>query len=345
MSERSGFSAGIVGIGGYLPEEVVTNDMLAARLDTSHEWILARTGIVERRKAADSQATSGLAIEAGLRALRSAGNPEVQALILATTTPDYRCPATAPYVASQLGLGKIPAFDIGAVCSGFIYAMSVATAFVNSNQFDTVLVVAAEKFSTLIDGDDRNTACLFGDGAGAVVVGKVPSGAPGEILATSIKSDGTLENLIKVKGGGSKYPFMPSDAVPMVRSDYFLSMLGQDVFSAAVTSMFSSVNEILSMAGWERDEIDWLIGHQANRRILNVVCKSLDILPDKAPIHLDEAGNTAGASIPLALAAKNHQFKRGDRMVLTAFGAGATWGAMAMTWPEIPAIEFPSARS
>jgi 3-oxoacyl-[acyl-carrier-protein] synthase-3 len=339
MIERETFSAGIVGIGGYLPQEVVTNEMLAARLDTSQEWIQTRTGIVERRKAANSEATSDLAIEAGLRALRSAGNPKVQALVLATTTPDHRCPATAPRVASQLGLGQIPAFDISAVCSGFIYAMSVAVAFVNSNQFETVLVVAAEKFTTLVDNDDRNTACLFGDGAGAVVVSKVPFGSHGQILATSIKSDGALENLIKVNGGGSKYPFTPTNNASLLRSDYYLSMLGQEVFSAAVTSMSSSVNDILSIVGWHREEVNWLVGHQANKRILNLLCKSLEIPPDKACIHLDQAGNTAGASIPLALVAKCGQFKKGDKMILTSFGGGATWGALAMTWSDTPIIE------
>ncbi|MFM0741926.1 ketoacyl-ACP synthase III [Paraburkholderia xenovorans] len=335
------FSAGITGVGGYLPEGVVTNQMLASRLDTDHDWITSRTGILERRIADESQSTSDLAVEAGSRALRSAANPEVQALVLATTTPDFRCPATAPYVAARMGLGKIPAFDVSAVCSGFLYATSVAVAYVNSGHFDSVLVIAAEKFSTLIDPNDRNTACLFGDGAGSVVISKVPVGTGGQILAHAIHSDGELESLIKVKGGGSRYPLSPHETVNRPRSDYFLGMQGREVFAAATASMSASVSDIISTAGWELDDLDWLIAHQANRRILNLVCKSLDIPPEKACVHLDEVGNTAGASIPLLLAAKSRQFKPGDKLVLTSFGAGATWGALAMTWPALGTIEAP----
>jgi 3-oxoacyl-[acyl-carrier-protein] synthase-3 len=338
VNASSTHTAGIVGIGGYLPEIVVTNHMLAERLDTSHEWILSRTGIQERRIADAAQSTADLAIEAGLRTLRSAGKRSIDALVLATTTPDHRCPATAPVVASQLGLGQIPAFDVSAVCSGFIYALSVAAAFVNAGQFENVLVIAAEKFSSLIDQEDRNTACLFGDGAGAVVVSRVARGQPGEILASKLKSDGALEGLIKIKAGGCKHPFMPGVEHP--RADHFLTMQGQEVFTAAATSMTSSVIEILDTVGWTRQDVDWLVGHQANRRILNMVCKSLELPAEKACIHLDEVGNTAGASIPLALAAKGKQFGRGDRMVLTSFGAGATWGAVAMTWPDIDIFEF-----
>lgn len=340
LFEASGTRAGITGVGGYLPEEVVTNAMLAARLDTTDEWIRARTGIIERRRATPSQATSDLAVEAGRRALSSAGNPPVQALVLATTTPDHRCPATAPYVAARLGLGQIPAFDVSAVCSGFLYAMSVATAFVNSGQFGSVLVVAAEKFTTLIDQEDRNTACLFGDGAGAVVVGAVPRGSPGEILASTLGSDGTREHFIKINAGGSRSPGVPGGDPTQARSDHFLAMLGQDVFASAVTAMSSSVADILGAVGWQRADVDWLVGHQANRRILDVVCKSLGIPIERACVHLDQVGNTAGASIPLALAAKSKQFDIGDKLVLTAFGAGATWGALAMTWPDVASIDL-----
>lgn len=337
-------AAGIVGLGGYLPELVVTNAMLSSRLDTSDEWILSRTGIAERRVAAEGQSTSDLAIEAGLRALRSAGRRPVQALVLATTTPDFRCPATGPYVASQLGLGQIPAFDVSAVCSGFIYAMSVAVAFVRSGQYESVLVVAAEKFSTLIDPDDRNTACLFGDGAGAVVVSRVPAGSPGEILSVGLQSDGRLEGLIKIEAGGSRHPIWPDQLSVLQREALFLRMQGQDVFTAAVTSMASAVTDILQSVGWSLDDVNWLVGHQANKRILNLLSKSLGLPPEKACVHLDEAGNTAGASIPLALTAKSGQFQTGDRMVLTSFGAGATWGALAMTWPEMPVVELTHAR-
>lgn len=336
---RAPYAAGIVGLGGYLPEQLVTNDMLAARLDTSTDWILSRTGIAERRMALPEQATSNLAVEAACRALRSAGNRPVQALVLATTTPDFRCPATAPTVAAALGLGLIPAFDVSAVCSGFLYALSVATAFVRSGQYESVLVVAAEKFSSLIDPQDRNTACLFGDGAGAVIVARVPAGCPGEIRAVSLASDGRLEGLIKIKAGGSRDPLGPEPASARPRADLFLGMQGQEVFNAAVTSMAASVNNILGTVGWSCSDLDWLVGHQANLRILNLLCKTLGLPAQKACVHLDAAGNTAAASIPLAMAAKCAQFQPGQRMVLTSFGAGATWGALAMTWPELPTVE------
>lgn len=241
--------------------------------------------------------------------------------------------------AAALGLGLIPAFDASAVCSGFLYALSVATAFVRSGQYESVLVVAAEKFSSLIDPQDRNTACLFGDGAGAVIVARVPAGCPGEIRAVSLASDGRLEGLIKINAGGSRDPLGPEPASARPRADLFLGMQGQEVFNAAVTSTAASVNNILGTVGWSCSDLDWLVGHQANLRILNLLCKTLGLPAQKACVHLDAAGNTAAASIPLAMAAKCAQFQPGPRMVLTSCGAGATWGALAMIWPELPTVE------
>lgn len=326
-------AAGVLGLGAYLPDQVVTNAMLSERLDTSDAWIVSRTGIAERRIAREDEPTSELAARAARRALVSAGMTQVDALILATTTPDHRCPATAPAVATLLGLGNIPAFDVAAVCSGFLYALSIASSFIRSNQYRTVLVVAAEKFSSLIDPRDRNTAVIFGDGAGAMILGRVAPGSDGEITVSILKSDGALRDLIMVRNGGSKYPFDPQDGQGEVGR--FFAMQGKEVFAAAVTAMSSVVREALAQTGWHTQDVHWFVGHQANKRILGLLGKSLDIPDEKVCLHLDRVGNTAAASIPLALTAAAPQFRPGDRLVLTAFGGGATWGAVTMTWPDI----------
>lgn len=324
-------AAVLQGLGGYVPTSEVTNFDLEDRLDTSDEWIRTRTGIRTRRLAGKDEATSDMATEAGRRALESAGNPDIDLVILATTTPDHPCPATAPAVANRLGLGTAAAFDLAAVCSGFIYALAQANAAVLSGQHQSVLVIGADTFSAIINPQDRNTAIIFGDGAGAVVVGAGSEGQPGQLSAFDLHSDGSCQDLIKVNAGGSRMPVHSGTG----DADRYFAMQGKEVFVQAVTSMAESSRTVLEKSNWQPEDVDWLIAHQANQRILNRVAGVLGIAPERAVIHLDRVGNTSAASIPLALADHARRFSQGERLLLTAFGGGTTWGAATLTWPDI----------
>ncbi|MDT7581462.1 MAG: 3-oxoacyl-[acyl-carrier-protein] synthase [Pseudonocardiales bacterium] len=310
----------IAGIGHALPATIVTNDELAARLDTTDEWIRTRSGIRQRHIAPPEVSTADLAVEAGAAALRSAGVDTVDLVILATSTPDRPCPASAPGVMSRLGLGRVPAFDLNAVCSGFLYGLSTSVGMLASGQFGTVLLIAVDTFSRLIDDDDRATAFLFGDGAGAVVLRRGGRDEHGAVLDVSIGSDGTQEELIIVPD----------------RKSYF-TMQGQTVYREAVASMAEASARAMAAVGWGVEDVDWFVGHQANQRILDAVAKRLGVAADRVVSNLATVGNTAAASIPLALseAAAEGRFQPGDRMVLAAFGGGATWGSAALTWPDL----------
>jgi 3-oxoacyl-[acyl-carrier-protein] synthase-3 len=310
----------IAGIGHALPTAVVTNHDLAARLDTTDEWIRTRSGIQQRYIAPPGTGTADLAVEAGAHALKSAGVDAVDLVVLATSTADRACPATAPGVMSRLGLGRIPAFDMDAVCSGFLYGLATSAAMLTSGQFGTVLLIAADTFSRLIDNDDRATAFLFGDGAGAVVLRRGEPGEQGAVLGVSIGSDGTQEDLITVPA-----------------SQPYFTMQGQTVYREAVVGMAESASRAMADVGWTVDDVDWFVGHQANQRILDAVAKRVGIAPDRAISNVARVGNTAAASIPLALseAASEGRLRPGDRVVLAAFGGGATWGAATLTWPAL----------
>lgn len=330
----------VTGLGGFVPPEIVTNDDLSSRLDTSDEWIRSRTGIGSRRIVAEGTSTGDIAVIAGMRALRSAGFPDVDQVILATTTPDHPCPATAPSVAKRLGLGTVSAFDISAVCSGFIYAMEQASAAILSGQRRSVLVIGADTFSSIVDPSDRTTAILFGDGAGAVLLAAGAEGQPGEVSAFETRSDGSDRELILVRAGGSR---MPRDGETLDEDRRF-SMQGKKVFVKAVRSMVESSRSVLSDVGWSPEDVDWLVAHQANGRILASVAGALGIAAERAVVHLDRVGNTSAASIPLALADNAPRMKERDNVLLTAFGGGSTWGAAALTWPDIPVIDPQSPR-
>lgn len=321
----------MLGVGGYLPPRAVTNLDLEKQLDTSDEWIRTRTGITSRRFVDPGVATSDLATEAGRRALDSAGTNDVDLVILATSTPDHPCPATAPTVAAQLGLGTVAAFDLAAVCAGFVYALSQASAAILSGQHRSVLVIGADTFSTIIDPEDRSTAIIFGDGAGAVLLGAGGADALGQFSSFDLHSDGRHHELIQIQGGGSRLPAsMVSNG-----SDRFLRMQGKEVFVEAVTAMTQSSRKVLERTGWQPDDIDWLVAHQANQRILNRVASAIGIPKERAVIHLDRVGNTSAASIPLALAAHASNLKVSDKLLLTAFGGGTTWGSATLSWPDI----------
>ena len=310
----------ILGVGASLPGRVVTNDDLAARLDTSDEWIRSRTGIGARRWAEPGTSTSDLAVDAGARALRSAGTSAVDAVIVATTTPDRSCPAIAPDVAARLGMIGVPAHDVAAVCTGFLYGLANAVGLIASGAARTVLLIAAETFSTILDPDDRGTAVIFGDGAGAVVVGE--GEGEGAIGPCVLGSDGTGADLIQVPAG-----------------ERYFRMSGKEVFRHAVERMADVALDALARTGLGPDDVDHLAPHQANRRICDAVARRLGLDGAKVLADLDAVGNTAAASIPVLLAdaAAAGRLKPGDRVLAVAFGGGLTWGAATLVWPDATA--------
>ncbi|OIV37886.1 3-oxoacyl-ACP synthase [Mangrovactinospora gilvigrisea] len=335
-------AAVVAAVAGHLPPHVVTNHELAQRFDTTEEWIRTRTGIVQRHHVRAGTATSDLAAEAGRRALASAGEDHADVVIVATTTPDRPCPATAPTVASKLGLTGVAAYDIAAVCTGFLYALQAGASAVAAGAARRALVIGAETFSTLLDPSDRTTGVIFGDGAGAVLLRAGARGEAGAIEAVHLGSDGTLADLITVRAGGSEQRAHPDDEA---HADPYFRMDGRPVFMAAVRRMTESAHTVLRRTGWAVDDLDHLVGHQANIRILHAVAERLGLPPERALVNLDRVGNTAAASIPLALAhgRRERRLGTGDRVLLTAFGGGATWGAAALTWPDLPDLQHPPA--
>jgi 3-oxoacyl-[acyl-carrier-protein] synthase-3 len=324
----------LCGIGAWTPPDVVTNDQLASVLDTSDEWIKKRTGIHQRHVASPGMATSELAVEAGQRALKSAGMETVDALILATTTPDRPCPATAPDVAARLGLGMIPAFDIAAVCTGFIYALANGAGLIAAGISDQVLVIGAEVFTSLLNPRDRATRAIFGDGAGAVVLRAGESTESGALGPFTLGSDGRGADLVMIPAGGSRAPYRGDG--PDESERYFI-MRGQPVYRQAVETMARSSKRALELAEWPVSAMDWLVCHQANQRILKAVAGRLGISEDRCLINIDRVGNTSAASIPLALAdgVESGALRAGHRVVLTGFGGGLTWGSTSLRWPEV----------
>jgi 3-oxoacyl-[acyl-carrier-protein] synthase III len=323
----------LCGLGSWAPPDVVTNDDLAAVLDTSDEWIRSKTGVVRRHIAVSGTPTSELAVEAGRRALKSAGTDAVDALILATTTPDRRCPATAPEVASRLGLGTIAAFDVSAVCAGFIYALANAAGLIAAGIADQVLVIGADVFSGILNPHDRTTRVIFGDGAGAMVLRAGNAGELGAIGPFTLGSDGCGADLIMIPAGGSRMPYeMAGD-----ESERYFVMQGQSVYRQAVESMVRSTTRVMTLAQWPVSSIDWLACHQANLRIVDAVARRLGIPAERCLVNIDQVGNTAAASIPMVLAhgAECGALRPGDRVVLTGFGGGLAWGSTLLRWPEI----------
>ena len=318
----------IVGCGSYLPERVITNDEMAQLVDTSDEWITARTGIKFRHIAAEGEKTSDLALRASTSALAAADMSvdELDMIVLATATPDETFPATATVVQAELGMTHGFAFDIQAVCSGFVYAMAVADNFLRAGQARTALIIGAETFSRILDWSDRGTCVLFGDGAGAVVLkSEMGSGNVEDrgILSTRLHSDGRKHDMLYVDGGPSS-----------TQSTGHLRMLGKEVFRHAVTNLSSVVQETLEDAGLDVGDIDWLVPHQANKRILDSTAKKLKLSPDRVVITVQDHANTSAASVPLALdqATTDGRIKTGDLVLMEAMGGGFTWGACLARW-------------
>ncbi|MFE4540001.1 beta-ketoacyl-ACP synthase III [Streptomyces scopuliridis] len=326
----------VAGVGGWVPPNVVTNDDLCARLDTSDEWIRTRTGISTRHVISPGMATSDLAVEAARRALASAGDPEIGAVVLATTTPDRLCPATAPDVAARLGLVGVPAFDISAVCAGFLYGLATAAGLIAHGTARQVLLIGADAFTTLIDAKDRSTAVIFADGAGAVVLRAGQAGELGAVGPVVLGSDGRFADLIEVPAGGSRQRSRNGSYEP---GDEFFRMAGRDTFRQAVKWMSTASRHAVEAAGWRLEDIDRFAAHQANARILKAVADELAVPAGRRLSNISRVGNTGAASIPLLLAqaAEDGGLVEGHRILLTAFGGGLSWGAATLTWPRLPA--------
>jgi 3-oxoacyl-[acyl-carrier-protein] synthase III len=325
-----GKTAVLAGLGTTVPPRVVTNEELSQHLDTSDEWIRTRTGIVQRHVAGPDVATADLAAEAGARALKSAGGDPVDAVVLATTTPDRMCPSTAPEVAARLDMAGIAAFDIAAVCSGFVYGLAAGSGLIAGGIAGRVLVIGAEAINRFMDPADRSTAVIFGDGAGAAVLEAGDPDQPGALGPFDLGSDGSVADLLAVDAGGSRLPAW-TPGIPATA--HYLRMDGREIYRHAVARMTASSKKVLAAAGWKVDEVDRLVAHQANVRILEAVGNRLGIAPDRWHVNIDRYGNTSAASIPLALA--DAGLSEGDRVLLTAFGGGLTWGSALLSWPDI----------
>lgn len=314
----------VAGVGSYLPSRVMTNDDISKIVETTDEWIVERTGIHQRHIAADGELTSHLALAAARAAIADAGIDvqEIDTIILATTTPDNTFPATATTVQAELGLYHGAAFDVQAVCSGFVYALTIADTFIKTGQSKTALVIGAETFSRLLDWTDRTTCVLFGDGAGAVIVrGEAGEGTNADrgILTAHLHSDGRYKEKLYVDGGPSS-----------TQSTGHVRMEGREVFRHAVVNIAEAISESLEATGLKADDIDWFVPHQANKRILDGTAKRIGLPPEKVVMTVGEQGNTSAASVPLALdkAVKDGRIKKNDLVLLEAMGGGFTWGSL-----------------
>ena len=316
------------GVGSHLPERLVTNHDLASTVETSHDWIVQRTGIEQRYIAADHETTSYLGIKAAQAALDDAGlAPEdIDLVIVGTSTPDFTFPSTATVIQQGLGIHQGAAFDVQAVCTGFVYAVSVADKFLASGAHRRALVIGAETFSRILDWEDRTTCVLFGDGAGAIVLEAQESEGTSQdrgVLTSHLRSDGRHREKLFVNGGPGS-----------TRTTGVLRMEGKEVFRFAVGSVIDVVRDAFAATGTTPDDLDWFVPHQANRRIITASAEKLGIAPEKVVITVDRHGNTSAASIPLALdaAVKDGRIKRGDLVMIEAIGGGFTWGSALIRW-------------
>ncbi len=313
----------IAGTGSYLPEKILTNADLEKMVDTTDEWIVSRSGIRERHIAAEGQTTSDLAYEASLKALEAAGitADEIEMIIVGTTTPDIVFPSTACLLQDKLGIGGCAAFDVNAACSGFIFALSIADQYIKSGAVKNVLVVGSETLTRLVDWTDRATSVLFGDGAGAVVL---KADTEAGVLSTHLHSDGRKKELLICPVGPSK-----GFDMDLPNAGVKIYMAGSEVFKHAVKALDSVVDETLSANGLSKSDLDWLIPHQANLRIIEATAKRLEMSMDNVIITVDKTGNTSSGSVPIALdlAVRSGKIQRGQLMLLEAFGGGFTWGS------------------
>src|SRR5438270_3277113 len=326
-----GRTCSITGVGSYVPARVLTNAELEKMVDTSDEWITSRTGIRERRLAAENEFTSDLGAEAARRAMAMAGVTahQIDLIIVATITPDMPFPSTACLIQHKLGAKRAAAFDLEAACSGFIYALEIAQQFIMSRTYDTVLVIGAEKLSSIVDWQDRNTCVLFGDGAGAAVLQNRPNSHG--LLTAVMGSDGEKSGLLFMPGGGSRCPATEQSVASRL---HFLLMEGKETFKNAVQAMETAAEEALKRCDLDITRIKCIIPHQANRRIIDAVAERLGAKPEQLFINLHKYGNTSAASVAIALdeAVQSGAVRQGDLILLVVFGAGLTWGAAVIEW-------------
>jgi len=326
-----GRSVSVTGVGSYMPAKVLTNYDLEKMVETTDEWITSRTGIKERRLAAKDEFTSDLASKAAQRALKMAGvtAEQIDLIIVATITPDMPFPSTACLVQQKIGAKKAAAFDLEAACSGFIYGLEIGQQFIMSRTYDTVLVIGAEKLSSIVDWQDRNTCVLFGDGAGAVVLQSRPNSHG--LLTAVMGADGSKASLLSMPGGGSRCP-ATSDSV--LARQHYLRMDGKETFKNAVQAMLTAAQEALRRCELNITQIKCVIPHQANRRIIDAVGERLGATADQLFVNLERYGNTSAASVAIALdeAVSSGKISRGDLILLVVFGAGLTWGAAVIEW-------------
>jgi 3-oxoacyl-[acyl-carrier-protein] synthase-3 len=322
----------ITGTGSYLPEKVLTNADLQRMVDTSDEWIVERTGIKERRIAGDDEATSDLAIKAGREALENAGikAEDLDLIIVATVTPDMAFPATACFVQKALGAPKATCFDVSAACSGFLYGMELARQFIATGSAEKALVIGADKLSAIIDWTDRNTCVLFGDGAGAAVLQPAGEGT-GEILSAYSGSNGTLDEILNVPGGGSRSPLTADNIGQKTNT---MKMAGREVYRHAVQTMMAAAKQAIARASLTPDDIECFIPHQANLRIIETIADKLHVPMDRFFVNLTAYGNTSAAAVAIALdeAQRTGRIKRGDHILMVVFGGGLTWASSVVRW-------------
>ena len=330
-SNKSGRTVSIIGTGSYVPERILTNRELEKIVETSDEWIRSRTGIGERRIAAPEEATSDMATNAALAAMSQArvSAEQIDLIIVATVTPDMFFPATACWVQKKLGAIRAACFDVSAACSGFIYAMEIAQQFISNHVYNTVLIIGADKLSSIVDWSDRNTCVLFGDGAGAAILRN--RGASHGVIATHMGSDGEFTDILFMPGGGSRCPITSANVDQKLNT---IKMLGKETYKQAVTAMSDAADRALESAGLKYEDIACVIPHQANMRIIEAIAHRMGLPVDKFYVNLEKYGNTSAAAVAIALdeAHRNGRFKIGDYILLVVFGGGLTWASSVIQW-------------
>lgn len=321
----------IIGTGSYVPERVLTNADLEKMVDTSDEWIITRTGIRERRMAAEGEQTSDMAAKAALKAIEQAGidADEIDLIIVATATPDMFFPSTACFVQTRIRAKRAACFDISAACSGFLYALETAQQFITSSTYNTVLVIGADKLTSIVDWTDRNTCVLFGDGAGAAIL-RNRAGSHG-VISTYMGSNGEYADVLFMPGGGSRTPITAENAGEKLNT---IKMSGREVFKQAVTAMLTAANKALEQSGLAADDLACIIPHQANMRIIEAIAERMKLPLDRFLVNLDRYGNTSAAAVAIALdeAARTGRMKIGDYVLLVVFGGGLTWASSVIQW-------------
>jgi 3-oxoacyl-[acyl-carrier-protein] synthase III len=331
-SRKPGRSVSIVGTGSYVPERILTNDELSQRVDTTDEWITTRTGIKERRIAAKDEYTSDMGARAALAALEQANikATDIDLILLATASPDMHFPATACFVQTKIGAVNAACLDVSAACAGFLFALEIGQQFVTSHTYDTVLVIGAEKLSSITNWTDRNTCVLFGDGAGAAILQHRDEKSHG-VISTCIGSDGNYTDILYMPGGGCRQPITAENAHQHLHT---IHMVGKEVYKQAVTSMLSAAKKALEQAGLTIDDIACVIPHQANLRIIEAIAERLKIPIDRFFVNLDRYGNTSAAAVAIALdeANRSGRVKPGDYILMIVFGGGLTWSSTVIEW-------------